>query len=196
MSWRKSRQKLLSTIATRQGIIPPATNGHRAVARLVALGAAHATNSGEASGTPRRAKDLGWTTFPARTDAKTEWSWPTPESIFTRKEITERYGPTVAELFKLRQFDECVEALPAEHAPEFKSALLAQMDKPLPAINAAKPGLTGPTAPQRALATVLSLDVRSQRESEANSKNVDPFLVHALIYAKSRITTTWPSVAL
>ncbi len=161
--------------------------GHRAKARLVAIGV-HGTASASAyarSSASGRA-DRGWSTKPGRQFADSQWHWPDVETMISTDKLEKLYGQTVAELLKLRQFDECIQELPAGTSAEFKAALYAaQGDNPA-AIKAAGKTLEGkPSGSERWQMTyprVYTADVIEASQAE----HLDPFLVHALIREESR----------
>lgn len=167
--------------------VPSSYYAHRAMFLLAVIGpqAGAASNSASTSAARPKAKDLGFATFPDRRDARSEWSWPAPGEIMSAKSLSEKYGATVSELFKLRQLDECVEVLPAEVSPEFKSALLARIGKPLSAINAAKKGLSGEPRLNAHWQLCYPLEYAATVKAEATAKRVDPYLAHALIREES-----------
>jgi len=168
------------------GKFPASYYGYRAKARLATLPAAHSTNSGAAEPAEHKVKDPAWSTHPGRADTDTAWQWPAPEQILNAKEIAETYGPTMNELVKLKQFEECIELLPDNAGPEFKAALLAKDNRPMQAINAAKNGLTGSASHSTQWQMSYPLVFAAEVKSEATAKGVDPFLVQALIREESR----------
>ncbi len=167
------------------GKFPTGYYGYRAKARLATLPIATSTNNAAAPA-DHKAKDPLFSTHPGRANTDTSWHWPPPEQILNPKQVTAAYGPTVYELLKLRQFDECIAQLPDDASPEFKAALLAKDDRPMQAINAAKNGLTGPAKHTMQWEMSYPLVFAAEVKSEAAAKGVDPFLVQALIREESR----------
>lgn len=154
--------------------------GHRSHFRLTVL-SAEANGGGKAANT----RDPGWSTKAGRED-DTDWSWPEPHQIINDKEVLARYGETVHELLKLNQLDECIQELPQDAGPEFKSTLYAKNAQPMQAINAAGRKLM--SHPEHNLRWQLAypLMYAKQIKAETSAHHMDPFLVHALIREESR----------
>lgn len=154
--------------------------GHRARARLKKLG----EKAPDAVADPK--SDPGWSTKPARVPPNLKWHWPAPQSIVSFEHMEKKYGATIMELVKLHQYDEAFELLPDEVGPEFKASLLAKMQKPLQAINAANKDLTGTPKLTERWEMSYPLEFADQIARDASSNGVDPLLVHALIREESR----------
>ena len=151
--------------------------GHRAKARISYL---NATESGAAK------VDRSFSTRPDRRILEPNWSYPTAESIVPASEVSKKFGSTVALLYKLGQFDECLSELPADAGPEFKSALYAMKDDNAGAIRAAGRTLDGqPTRSERWQMTYPRM-YGAFVATDAHLEHVDPYLVHALIREESR----------
>ncbi len=154
--------------------------GHRAKARLRKLTTSAPNAVADA------ANDPGWSTKPARVPPNLKWHWPAPHEIVAYEHMEKRYGATVTELIKLHQFDEALELLPENPGPEFKASLLARMNKPLQAINAANHDLTGNPKLSERWEMAYPLEYADRISSDAKTNGVDPLLVHALIREESR----------
>lgn len=167
------------------GKFPTGYYGYRAKARLATLPVARSATNGAAAA-EHKVKDPQFSTHPNRQDTDTNWHWPQPEQIMNAQQVTAAYGPTVFELLKLRQFDECVAQMPEDVSPAFKAAVLAKDERPMQAINAAKKDLTGPAKHTTQWQMSYPLVFAAEVKSEAAAKGVDPFLVQALIREESR----------
>jgi soluble lytic murein transglycosylase len=154
--------------------------GHRAKARLAALGPAPKT------AVSAKPSDKGWSTLVGRQPPDLDWTYPQPGDLVSGKEAEEKFGPTFSELAKLGQFDECIELLPKDADAEFKASLLARANQALPAINTANRDLEG--APNHGLRWQMAYPLIYARDigENAKEKSVDPMLVHALIREESR----------
>lgn len=118
--------------------------------------------------------------------AKGGWSWPTPPSAVSYKEIAAKTNSTIACLAELHQWDECLELLPADILPEFKAICLARMDLVHDAINTMAHDLHGTPDPGAKWQISYPLLHSKIIAVEAAAKLVDPFLAHALIREESR----------
>lgn len=148
--------------------------GQRARARVAVLA------SGDAD------KDRGWSTKPGREGYPLDWHWPTPQGLLSYTQMEEHYGPIATELCKLRQYDECLDALPEDVGPEFKSALYMKLNQPLQAIGTITRHVAG--APRETLRWQLAYPLLYAQDvaQDARTNGQDPLLVHALIREESR----------
>lgn len=148
--------------------------GHRSAARLSVL----------STGTT----DRGWSTF-TQGDYDHNWAWPIPQASFSQAQITAQCGPTCAILWKLCQWDECFELLPAKTSATIRAVLLAKLNLPLDAIGTAAKQISG--APHKAILWFLAYPLLYADFVGANSqsKHLDPYLVHALIREESHYDT-------
>lgn len=130
--------------------------------------------------------DIGWSTKVARKHPQPNWRWPEPEISESKNDAPSKFDPTFMTLFRLNQWDECVELCPPSAPREFKSALLAKNGQNLEAIGAASRDANG-----RALKTDIwqesyPLEFGEFVSENAAQRSVDPLLVHALIREESR----------
>lgn len=143
---------------------------HRAQARLIAL----------AGG-----KDPGWTTDPRRhvswsPGADGDWKFPEMPPY-----LVPQAGTTLAILTDLHQWDECLSATPDKN-DALKAFFLAKLHMPHEAINAAGKALHGQPRSNELWELAYPLLYARTISTESASKNVDPYLVQALVREESR----------
>ncbi|HEY9715028.1 MAG TPA: transglycosylase SLT domain-containing protein, partial [Chroococcales cyanobacterium] len=129
--------------------------------------------------------DRGFATSPERGEHLPDWQWPSPQSLTSAQKLS-AHSATLGELFKLRQYDECLKLLPSSSSPELKSAIYAAGDQPMQAIGAVTRNLTG--SPRTTLRWKLAYPLEYGRTvtSGARGYGIDPLLVQALIREESR----------
>jgi soluble lytic murein transglycosylase len=147
--------------------------GHRAKQRLNALTGKH---------------DKGWYINQNRhlSNDYLNWSWPNTQDLVSYSIIKQSEGATIALLFELAQWDECLELLSKNANPLLKSLCLAKLNLPLEAINAATPYLKGEPTIDKKWQMAYPLLYAKYVAQESAHKNVDPYLAQALIREESR----------
>jgi soluble lytic murein transglycosylase len=156
------------------GAYPAHYYGYRAKARLSAL-------SGN--------RDRGWSTNPNRKEPNPNWTWPELTEVITPEELQSTYGPTVAALAELRQYDEAMQLLDDKAPPILRSWLFANLSLPLDAINSAGKDLHGPAQQNGRWQLAYPLLYAREISSEGKRKGLDPFLIHGLVREESRYNT-------
>ncbi|MCC7527167.1 MAG: transglycosylase SLT domain-containing protein [Candidatus Melainabacteria bacterium] len=146
--------------------------GYRARHRLAAL---------KAGG-----NDAGWSTKTARPHPQPHWSWPEPEIPAAKAGLETPFDPTFMVLFRLNQWDECLELLPSTAPRSLKSALYAKQGLNLEAIGAASKGADGKPVKNDIWLESYPLEFGQHVAENASARGVDPLLVHALIREESR----------
>lgn len=146
--------------------------GYRAQHRLAALkGAGH---------------DAGWSTKTGRQHPQPNWRWPEPELPPSKDGGDGPFDSTFATLFRLNQWDECLELMPDNAPKPFKSAVLAKAGKNLEAIGAVYKLTDGKPTRNDAWQECYPLEFGQYIAENASLRGVDPLLVHALIREESR----------
>jgi soluble lytic murein transglycosylase-like protein len=150
---------------------------HRAKARLALMKAAE-------MGAAR--VDRSFSTRADRQLAQADWAYPDAETIVSHPELSKRFGHTVAALYRLSQFDECIAELSPEAGPEFKAALYAMNDDNAGAIRAAGKTLEGQPSRHERWQMTYPRAYGGDVVADAQIEHLDPLLVHALIREESR----------
>lgn len=130
--------------------------------------------------------DAGWSTRIGRLHPQPNWSWPEPQLPATKAGADAAFDPTFMSLFRLSQWDECVELLPASAPRTLKSALLAKMGSNMEAIGAASKIAEGKPVKNELWQESYPLEFGQYVAENASVRGVDPLLVHALIREESR----------
>lgn len=146
--------------------------GFRARQKLLAL-------SGKTTG------DIAWSTRPERRHPQATWRWPDTDGT-QDQEVDKELGPTYSLLFRLGQFDECLE-IGGKRIPALVRAwMLANSSRPLEAINAASRETRGKATNHELWQFSYPLAYADLISQNASERKVDPVLVHALIREESR----------
>lgn len=130
--------------------------------------------------------DAGWSTKVGRQHPQPNWIWPEPELPATKSGAEAAFDPTFTALFRLNQWDECVELLPSSAPRTLKSSLLAKMGMNLEAIGAASKLADGKPVKNDIWQESYPLEFGQYVAENASVRGVDPLLVHALIREESR----------
>ena len=133
----------------------------------------------------KKAADRGWSTKPDR-QLKPDWQWPDYEQMTPADSMTKRYGKTVAQLVSLQQLDEAVDELPPDTDADFKGALRAAAGDYAGAIRAAGKNLDGRPADDDRWQMSYPRMYAAYVMTGAQTNNLDPLLIHALIREESR----------
>lgn len=130
--------------------------------------------------------DAGWSTKIGRQHPQPNWRWPEPELPTTKAGADAPFDPTFMSLFRLNQWDECVELLPSSAPRTLKSALLAKLGMNMEAIGAASKIADGKPIKNDIWQESYPLEFGQYVSENASVRGVDPLLVHALIREESR----------
>lgn len=134
--------------------------------------------------------DAGWSTKTARPHPQPNWRWPEPELPPAKAGAEAPFDPTFMALFRLNQWDECLEVLPSSAPRSLKSALLAKQGLNLEAIGAASKIADGKPVKNDIWLASYPLEFGQYVAENASVRGVDPLLVHALIREESRYKPT------
>ncbi len=134
--------------------------------------------------------DAGWSTKIGRQHPQPDWTWPEPQLPAQKAGSDNAFDSTFNALFRLNQWDECVELLPASAPRTLKSALLAKMGLNLEAIGAASRIADGKPIKNEIWQESYPLEFGRYVAENASLRGVDPLLVHALIREESRYKPT------
>jgi soluble lytic murein transglycosylase len=171
----KQKDLAIASYQKTANLYPANYYGYRAKARSAAL----AGN-----------QDRGWSTKPNRAEPDPRWTWPDLPQVMSDEELKNTYGPTVAILAKLRQYDEAMQLMPEKESnPTLRAWLFANLGLSLDAINAAARDLHG--SPSKNGRWQLSYPLLYAKEiaAEARQKGLDPLLIHGLVREESRYNT-------
>lgn len=146
--------------------------GYRALHRLAAL--------------KPEGHDAGWSTKDGRKHPQPEWSWPQPELPQAESGSKSPFDATFTTLFRLNQWDECLELLPAGAPRTLKSAIFAKQGLNLEAIGAVSKMADGKPVKNEIWQESYPLEFGKYVAQNAAERGVDPLLVHALIREESR----------
>jgi len=146
--------------------------GYRAQHRLAAL---------KAGG-----HDAAWSTQTARKHPQPNWRWPQPAPSAPDAGEKSPYDATFMTLYRLNQWDECLELLPASAPKTLKSSLFARSGKNLEAIGAVSRDADGKPVKNDIWQQSYPLEFGEYVAENAAQRGVDPLLVHALIREESR----------
>lgn len=142
-------------------------------------------------------RDRGWSTN-AQRQSLGDWNWPGPPELFNFDRIVQATGPKVAVLAAARQMDECLNALGESEKYQawasinkfdlagFKSWLLLSQGNIIEGIRAAGKDLDG--RPDRSPLWQINYPwaYAARIKEQGQIRNVDPYLIHALIREESR----------
>lgn len=130
--------------------------------------------------------DAGWSTKTARPHPQPNWRWSEPEVPVAKAGADTPFDPTFMALFRLNQWDECLELLPSSAPRSLKSALYAKQGLNLEAIGAASKMADGKPVKNDIWQQSYPLEFGQYVAENASARGVDPLLVHALIREESR----------
>ncbi len=130
--------------------------------------------------------DAGWSTKTTRQHPQPNWRWPEPELPAPKAGAEAPFDPTFMALFRLNQWDECLEVLPSTAPRSLKSALFAKQGLNMDAIGAASKLADGKPAKNDIWQESYPLEFGQYVSENASLRGVDPLLVHALIREESR----------
>jgi soluble lytic murein transglycosylase len=112
------------------------------------------------------------------------WYWPDP--AYVEKETANPSSKPFWELVRLKEYAESLQHLP-DQAPEMEAWLYARLSQTYQAIAVASSHLAGPPTPQDLWQYAYPLLYTKEIQNNCKAKkNVDPFLMHALIREESR----------
>lgn len=131
-------------------------------------------------------KDIGWTTAQTRKHPNSSWTWPALPTLESYQQLEQQVGPTVSLLVKLHQWEEALELLPTGNHATIRAFLLAMVNLPLDAINAAGTNLIGKPEPTARWQLAYPLLYAATVSPESGKVALDPLLVQALIREESR----------
>ena len=146
--------------------------GYRAQHRLAAL---------KAGG-----HDAAWSTKVGRQHPQPNWRWPEPVLPVAEAGDKSPYDATFATLFRLNQWDECLELLPSSAPRTLKSSLYSKSGMNMEAIGAASKNADGKPVKNEIWQQSFPLEFGEFVSENAGLRSVDPLLVHALIREESR----------
>jgi soluble lytic murein transglycosylase-like protein len=145
---------------------------------------------------PDKKRDRGWSTN-AQRQSPDNWNWPGPPELFNFDRIAHAAGPKVAVLAAVRQMDECLTALGESEKTVaaanlgadlagFKAWLLLSQGNIMDGIRAAGKDLDG--RPDRSPLWQINYPwaYAARIKEQGQIRNVDPYLIHALIREESR----------
>lgn len=131
-------------------------------------------------------RDAGWSTKIGRLHPQPDWRWPEPEVPAPKAGAEAAFDPTFMSLFRLNQWDECLELLPSSAPRTLKSALYAKAGMNMEAIGAASKIADGKPVKNDLWHESYPLEFGQYVAANASERGVDPLLVHALIREESR----------
>lgn len=130
--------------------------------------------------------DAAWSTKVGRKHPQPSWRWPEPVLPVADAGEKSPYDATFTTLFRLNQWDECLELLPASAPKTLKSSLYSKSGLNLEAIGAASRNADGKPVKSEIWQQSYPLEFGEFVAENAALRGVDPLLVHALIREESR----------
>lgn len=130
--------------------------------------------------------DAAWSTKIGRKHPQPSWRWPEPVLPAVEPGEKSPYDATFTALFRLNQWDECLELLPSTAPKSLKSSLYSKSGLNLEAIGAASRNADGKPIKNEIWQQSYPLEFGEFVAENAALRGVDPLLVHALIREESR----------